>query len=114
MQNNPGKPAPKTVALPGNVEARYVRCGAPTCHCARGELHGPYFRRHYWQNGRRRRQYVRLAELEVARAAVVAWRGERETRRAARRQSRLLAVLLREYSRLSDDVLHHLEGSADD
>ncbi len=29
--------------LPGTVQKRQYRCGKPTCHCAQGLLHGPYY-----------------------------------------------------------------------
>jgi hypothetical protein len=70
--------------LPGSVQPQYVRCGNPDCRCARGELHGPYWYR-FWrdQNGRLRKEYVRLADLEAVRAACAAMRAEARWARAA-------------------------------
>ena len=35
-------PKPIPAELPGAVCQQWVKCGKPNCHCARGELHGPY------------------------------------------------------------------------
>ena len=58
---------PKT--LPGVVLPQMVRCGKPNCHCARGELHGPYHYRFWREGGRLRKQYVRSEDLERVRRA---------------------------------------------
>ncbi|HZU76943.1 MAG TPA: DUF6788 family protein [Dehalococcoidia bacterium] len=79
-----GKPAPK-MPLPGNLERRFVRCGKANCHCARGELHGPYYRRVFWSGGERRRRYVPLPAVEDCLARMSAWQIEREERREVRR-----------------------------
>ena len=47
-------PLPKI--LPGTVCEQWIRCGKPTCHCARG--HGPYFCRFWREKGRLRKAYV--------------------------------------------------------
>jgi hypothetical protein len=97
-------------ALPGAIEAKYVRCGNAGCHCARGELHGPYYRRAYRTGGQRRRRYVRLAALDATRQAVATWRSARERQRAERLAAGTLRALLRVYDRLSDDIIAVLEG----
>lgn len=63
--------------LPGTVLPQYVRCGTRGCHCARGELHGPYWYRFWHEDGYKlRRQYVRKADLEAVRAACAAYQEE--------------------------------------
>src|SRR5687767_8481719 len=65
---------PKTRPLPGSLHADYRRCGKSNCRCVRGELHGPYFRRHQWKNGRQRWRYVPAAKVEKVRAGIERWR----------------------------------------
>ena len=60
--------------LPGSLHAVYVRCGTAGCRCAYGERHGPYWRHQWREGGRTRRRYVRQAEVEQVRQALVAWR----------------------------------------
>jgi hypothetical protein len=64
---------PKTGPLPGFLLANRVRCGKPTCRCARGELHGPYLYRRWREGGRQHRAYVKAAELERVRAGIAEW-----------------------------------------
>jgi hypothetical protein len=54
--------------LPGAVCPQWVRCGRPTCRCARGKLHGPYYYRFWREDGRLRKAYVKPADLERVRA----------------------------------------------
>jgi hypothetical protein len=84
--------------LPGTVCAQMVRCGKPSCRCARGELHGPYFYRFVWQGGKQRKIYVKQQEAaqvrqacEMRRENARAERSEFEANRLAVR--RLLADL---------------------
>jgi hypothetical protein len=53
--------------LPGTVCRQWVRCGDRTCHCALGELHGPYYCRLWRENGKLRKKYVKLSEVETVR-----------------------------------------------
>lgn len=85
-ENKNEKPLPKT--LPGAVCAQMVRCGKPTCKCARGELHGPYFYRFVWQRGRLRKVYVRRDEVEQTRQACETNRAEARKRRMQRKLDR--------------------------
>ncbi len=112
MINISDKPAPKTVpaGMPGHLEAKYVRCGKPRCRCARGELHGPYYRRAYWAGGQRQRCYVRLDTLDTTREAVAEWRAEREKQRTGRMTVRAFRALVRAYRLLSADVIGALGG----
>ena len=75
MRNRRFSPkTPTAPPLPGSLHAEYVRCGKAGCKCARGERHGPFFRRYWREEGRTRRQYVRAADLEQVRAGLAAWR----------------------------------------
>ena len=65
---------PKIEPLPGSLHAEWKTCGRPTCRCARGELHGPYWSHRWREGGRQRRRYVRPAELEQVRAGLAEWR----------------------------------------
>ena len=87
------EPLPKT--LPGVVCAQRVRCGKPTCRCARGPGHLAYYR--FWrEGGRLRKAHVRRADLDAVRAACDARRRERRELAEAWRRWRELAVLVRE------------------
>jgi hypothetical protein len=92
----------------GAVVARWVRCGKPWCRCANGgPQHGPYYTRYWSEGGHRRKEYIRLADVEGRRAACDQRRREdRQTRRliAERREtlSRLVWAL-RGYERLWRD-----------
>jgi Family of unknown function (DUF6788) len=46
------------------VCAQYVKCGKPNCKCVSGQLHGPYFAAFWKENGRIRKRYIRLADVE--------------------------------------------------
>lgn len=79
MENKNAKPLPKTI--PGAVIAQMVRCGKPSCKCARGKLHGPYFYR-FWRAGRRlRKTYVRKSEAAAIKVACDNYRSERRQTR---------------------------------
>jgi hypothetical protein len=90
--------------LAGSLQVRYVRCGKASCRCARGELHGPYARRVYWEAGRQRRQYVPLAAVEATLDALTAWHEEREAMREERCTVRLLRKQLAAMRRLLKDL----------
>lgn len=70
-------PKPIPAELPGAVCKQWVKCGKPRCHCARGELHGPYWYR-CWRDalGASHKAYVRKGDLEAVRAACAANRVE--------------------------------------
>jgi hypothetical protein len=65
---------PKMGTLPGTIHEQKVRCGKPNCKCTRGEPHRAYYRFRRGPEGRLRKAYVRLSELEETRAACEAWR----------------------------------------
>ncbi len=94
---------PKVPALVRHL----VRCGSPSCRCARGERHESW--RLVWrgQDGRQRRRYVRQAELEDVRrivtgradAACAERRRRAEAGRELRDLMRLCGALYRELGR---------------
>ena len=51
---------PKTV---GSLHLEFKRCGRPNCRCARGVLHGPYFYRHWREEGRQKKEYIPMRRL---------------------------------------------------
>lgn len=93
-----GKPLPKTAPdgmLNGAVCAQYKRCGKRNCRCARGELHGPYFYRFQWQEGRVVKEYIRLDDVEKVRAACARYRAMQDKLREGRQHFQLLLSQLR-------------------
>ena len=68
-----GDLSPKTGALPGSLQLEWRRCGKPGCRCARGDLHGPYFYRYWYEAGRRRKAYVPRDRVAEVAAGLVRW-----------------------------------------
>ena len=93
-ENKNAETLPKT--LPGAVCAQWRKCGKAGCHCARGELHGPYFARFWRQGGRLRKAYVRKAEVEDVRRRCFARRQARAEWLAAIQQIREMASFLKD------------------
>ena len=60
----------KTFYKTPSLHAYRVRCGKPTCHCATGERHGPYWYLHWREGTYQRRRYVRQGEVEAVRAII--------------------------------------------
>jgi hypothetical protein len=53
--------------LPSAVCAQFVRCGKPTCRCALGRPHGPYFYC-FWREGRKlKKAYIKKADVDRVR-----------------------------------------------
>src|SRR5687767_11944298 len=100
------QPLPKTAEvqpLPGSLQPKFVTCGKATCRCARGELHGPYWRRFWREGGSQRSSYVRLTDVEATRQAVAEWRRPYSARAVTRAMQALeweLEALLRLGERL--------------
>ena len=92
---------PKTPALVRHP----VRCGKPTCRCARGERHESW--RLVWRgsDGKQRHRYVRREELHDVREIVTA---RAETARAARRERAEATRELRALMRLYRDLCREL------
>ena len=77
--------------IPGCVVAQHVRCGKPTCRCARGHLHGPYFA-HYWrEDGRARKRYLERHDAPRVAALCTRYRAQHPSTRALRRELRAMA-----------------------
>ncbi|HYO91665.1 MAG TPA: DUF6788 family protein [Pyrinomonadaceae bacterium] len=87
--------------LDGYVRAERVMCGKANCKCSRGELHGVYFYRYTWDEGRRRKSYIKRSEVEQVRAACAEYRkvqvelrrGRAEWRATLKRARELFAFL---------------------
>ena len=97
---------PKTagrVGLPGSIQEAWKTCGKAGCRCAQGELHGPYLRRVWREDGRTQKAYVRQADAPAVAAAVARHKELHMSKRAFRR-------MLRDFDRLSDVVLDALEA----
>lgn len=65
-----GESLHKIVTAPAyrfSVCAQYVKCGKPNCKCALGQSHGPYFAAFWKENGRIRKRYIKLADVEQMR-----------------------------------------------
>lgn len=93
-KTKPANPLPKT--LPGAVCAQMVKCGKPTCKCARGELHGPYYYHFVRHNGAMVKRYIRTADVEQKRSACEGWRKREKLRRdVSKLSARNLLKLLR-------------------
>lgn len=104
MTNKTNDSLPKKI--PGSVHSQYVRCGKPTCKCARGELHGPYFY-HFVRVGERlTKRYLKAHEVEQIRLACTAWREEDKERRA---RSRETWQLIREMKARLRDVVKQVD-----
>ncbi len=81
-----GNPIPK--AGVGSIVRQWKRCGRATCHCRRGALHGPYFYQVWYEGGRLRKRYIRLADAASMRAACSERRQVDQQRRHALREAR--------------------------
>jgi len=55
----------KSLPVNGTVEVRRVKCGRANCRCAKGELHGPYTYVRVYGRGKRRRKYVKNADVST-------------------------------------------------
>lgn len=82
--------------LDGYVRAERVKCGKPNCKCSRGELHGVYYYRYTWDEGRRRKSYVKRSEVEQVRAACAEYRKLQRQLRAGRAEWRATLSRARE------------------
>ncbi len=80
-------PLPK-IGLKGAVFAEFRTCGAPTCRCTRGMLHGPYFVRRWREAGRQRKGYVKSANLPGILIAIEATRVATPSAAAMRKETR--------------------------
>jgi hypothetical protein len=85
----------KIEPLPGTLRAELIRCGKPSCRCARGEPHGPYLYRRWREGDRQRHQYVRPANAERVKAELAEWRRLHPPARSMRAALAALRRLLR-------------------
>jgi hypothetical protein len=90
-----GRSSTKSAPLPGVLMAEYRTCGKSSCRCARGERHGPYWRRYWREDGLRRRSYVRIANVGGVAAQIAA----RLTLKPPARSSRDVLADLRRLTR---------------
>ena len=99
VQTETAETLPKTAALC----AQWKRCGRPTCRCAQGALHGPYWCLFWRERCHLRKRYVRLADVETVRAELRARAAQRWLRKLAAKEWRKLwreqTASLREYER---------------
>lgn len=84
-----------------------VRCGKPTCHCAAGEGHGPYWFLHWREGNVQCRRYVRAGEVEAVRAVLARRRDERAAERLEDLSTR---ELLRRLKALEAEFANELRG----
>ncbi len=89
----PGKQAELPKMMLGTVCVEWKRCGRPTCRCAQGNLHGPYYYLHWGENGRKYKEYIRLADVSEVRQRC-------EARRRYQREAAWMRQELRELSTL--------------
>lgn len=96
------KPFPKIQIdglLNGAVCASYAKCSKPNCKCASGSLHGPYYHRYQWHDGRVIKEYIPLAQVEEVRAACARYRQLQDQLREGRQHFKVLLSNLQVTSR---------------
>jgi hypothetical protein len=87
-------PLPKM--LRGVLCPQWVRCGRRNCHCASGNLHGPYFYLFWREQGRLRKRYVKPAEVQHVRACCELRRVHRQQLSASQDEWRRMADMVRQ------------------
>ena len=87
----------------GSVHEQWVRCGRPSCRCADGDRHGPYYYIFVRINGRLKKRYLPLQYVPLARALCRARREHLARMRADLRRGR-------ESWRTLTEQLRDLEG----
>lgn len=60
--------------LPGDLNARMVRCGKSNCRCSTGKLHGPYYVRRWRVHRERHSMYVKKQDVAGVKTAVLTYR----------------------------------------
>ena len=89
----------------GKIQAQYVRCGKANCHCAKGELHGPYYYR-IWRDGMRTRKvYVKPDDVDAVRAVCESNSERMAQLRQIRQQRRLVSDQLRSIWRTTQSLI---------
>jgi hypothetical protein len=78
--------------LPGSLSLSHLRCGKPTCHCAKGERH-PVWSLTFMVKGRKRVQHIPKEWVEDVRQRVEAGREFQEAvREVLAANAQLLAL----------------------
>lgn len=91
-----GEPVKESIVpLVGVVISEMKRCGKANCHCASGQLHGPYHYRYYREGGKLTKRYVRPADLGAVMGATQARQRLVKDSNKARSQLRLLLATLK-------------------
>ncbi len=91
--------------LAGTVHPQWVKCGYEGCKCASGELHGPFYYRFFWAEGKIQKSYVRLPDLEATRSA---YRRRQERERTDRLQRDADLQHMRDFKALVRDLERHI------
>lgn len=95
--------------LPGALVRDFKRCGRPTCKCASGALHGPYFVRVWHDGTRRRKAYVKAKDAQQVRASI-------ELYNTLKHIDSLRALCAKSIGRKRrawvSDLIHHFEQEA--
>ena len=84
--------------LPGSLSLSHLRCGKPTCHCARGEGH-PSWTLTFMVQGQKRVQHIPKDWLDEVRRRVAAGREFQEAVREVLAANAQLLVLARKQRR---------------
>ena len=87
----------KIEPLPGALCAQYMRCGKANCKCSKGDLHGPYFVRFWYEHGRQRKEYIKKNELLSVKAAIAARKQEEAELKDFIRNLNGASALIRKY-----------------
>ena len=80
---------------PGAVCVQWRTCGKPTCKCARGERHGPYYTWFWRSKGKLIAQYVKREDVDAVRAECQANREFQRDLRQTRKDAQQLLQRLR-------------------
>ena len=82
-------PLPTIEPIRGSLHVEWKRCGRSNCRCRDGRLHGPYYARHWREDGRQRKAYVRAYDVATNLVGI-------ELRRAMLPSASCMKRLLRE------------------
>lgn len=82
-------PLPKIDPVRGSLHVEWKRCGRSNCRCQDGRLHGPHYARHWREDGRQRKAYVRAHDVATNLVGI-------ELRQALLPSARCMKRLLRE------------------
>ena len=101
LRNKRADSLPKIEPLPGAICTQMVRCGRANCKCSKGEPHGPFHYRFYYEAGKLRKKYVRRQDLLAVIKACSIYKEQRVVWRTmiqdAQKQWRELRAQLKEF-----------------